>query len=112
LHDADEAGVKEEVFRFMIEYMISYIEGNKQAIKYSLDKMGSEGQVFTSKRFNLAKFLATLVLKERNSGDEVNFDPKFFVPLAHYINRLVISNEYSKAEVMEKLELLIGYQEA
>jgi hypothetical protein len=112
LHEADEAGVKEEVFRYLIECMISYIEGNKQAIKYSLDKMSQDGQVFTSKRFNLAKFLTTLVLEDTKEGDELTFDPKYFLPLAHYINRLIISNDFSKQEMRDKLELIIGYQEA
>ena len=90
LHDAEEAGVKDELFMQIVEYMIGYIEGNKQAIKYSLDKMGLEGEVFNSKRFNLAKFLATLVLKEGGTTDSLRIETKYFIPLAQFINRLII----------------------
>lgn len=90
LHDAEEAGVKNELLASIIEYMIGYIEGNKQAIKYSLDKMGIEGQVLNSKRFNLAKFLATLVLKEGSISELLRIETKHFVPLAQFINRLII----------------------
>lgn len=76
--------------------MIGYIEGNKQAIKYSLDKMGIEGQVFNSKRFNLAKFLATLVLKEGGTSDSLKIETKYFIPLAQFISRLIISDQLSK----------------
>ena len=90
LHDAEEAGVKDELFMQIVEHMIGYIEGNKQAIKYSLDKMGIEGEVFNSKRFNLAKFLATLVLKEGGTTDSLRIETKYFIPLAQFINRLII----------------------
>ena len=90
LHDAEEAGVKDELFMQIVEHMIGYIEGNKQAIKYSLDKMGLEGEVFNSKRFNLAKFLATLVLKEGGTSDSLRIETKYFIPLAQFINRLII----------------------
>ena len=90
LHDAEEAGVKDELFMQIVEYIIGYIEGNKQAIKYSLDKMGLEGEVFNSKRFTLAKFLATLVLKEGGTTDSLRIETKYFIPLAQFINRLII----------------------
>jgi hypothetical protein len=68
--------------------------------------------VFNSKRFNLAKFLATLVLKEGGTSDSLKIETKYFIPLAQFISRLIISDQLSKQELMEKLELLIGYQEA
>lgn len=46
INDADESGISDECFRVLIEHMIGFVEVNKQAIRYSLDKelMSFEGE--------------------------------------------------------------------
>ena len=122
LHDAD-ATLPNESFHLLVEHVMQFIDFNKQAIRYNLDQQqlnhGGQGEsipatMFNSQRFNFTKFIASLIMKEKETTLRLGMhdSERYIRPLANFLRKLMNDPVLVKSEIRDKLELIISNREA
>ena len=114
MHDADEQGISDASFCILVELILRFVEHNKQAIRYTLSQLPENSSSVFASRFTVAKFLASLVFSSKEGeqeGKEEVVSTRYTQPLATYLQNL-FSQELTRCELRDKLELIINYEEA